>query len=78
MAEVEPESSSSSSSSSSPSSSSSYVPAPSEEGFVEGDPERPRRTLLTVDHFREIERFNEWLDNLEYPFAMPGIPKGTL
>ena len=42
------------------------------------DPERPRRTLLTVDHFREIERFNEWLDNLEYPFEVPGITKGTL
>ena len=42
------------------------------------DPERPRRTLLTVDHFREIQRFNEWLDDLEYPFEMPGIPKGTL
>ena len=39
---------------------------------------RPRRTLLTVDHFREIERFNEWLDNLEYPFEVPGIPKGNL
>ena len=38
------------------------------------DPERPRRTLLTVDHFREIQRFNEWLDDLEYPFEMPGIP----
>ena len=42
------------------------------------DPKRPRRTLLTVDHFREIQRFSEWLDDLEYPFEMPGIPKGTL
>ena len=42
------------------------------------DPERPRRTILTVDHFREIQRFSEWLDDLEYPHEMPGIPKGTL
>ena len=39
------------------------------------DPERSRRTILTYDHFREIQRFNEWLDALEYPIV-PGIPRG--
>ena len=38
------------------------------------DPKRSRRTILTYDHFREIQRFNEWLDRLEYPIV-PGIPK---
>ena len=42
------------------------------------DPSRPRRTLLTVDHFREIQRFEEWLDDLEFPFEVPGIPKGNI
>ena len=40
------------------------------------DPERPRRTLLTKDHFREIQRFDEWLNKVEYPIV-PGIPFGT-
>ena len=38
------------------------------------DPTRTRTTVLTVDHFREIQRFEEWLDKLEYPFEVPGIP----
>ena len=42
------------------------------------DPNRPRQTVLTVDHFREIQRFEEWLDDLQYPYEMPGIPKGNL
>ena len=42
------------------------------------DPKRPRRTVLTIDHFREIQRFEEWLDKLEYPFEVPGIPKGNI
>ena len=39
---------------------------------------RSRRTLLTIDHFREIRRFNEWLDKLAYPGEVPGIPAGAL
>ena len=41
------------------------------------DPSRPRRTLLTKDHFREIQRFDEWLNRVEYP-NVPGIPAGNL
>ena len=37
------------------------------------DPERPSRTILTVDHFKEIMRFEEWLYRVEYP-DVPGIP----
>ena len=43
------------------------------------DPSRPVRTVLTYDHFREIQRFNEWLDKLEYSeIPSPGIPKGGM
>ena len=40
------------------------------------DPARTRKTLLTVDHFKEIERFHQWLDRLEYSIV-PGIPRGN-
>ena len=39
------------------------------------DPKRPRRSILTVDHFKEIVRFEEWLYKLEYP-DVPGLPFG--
>ena len=37
------------------------------------DSKRPSRTILTVDHFKEIRRFEEWLYRVEYP-NVPGIP----
>ena len=41
------------------------------------DPERPFRTILTRDHFREILRFEEWLNRVEYSGFIPGIPYGS-
>ena len=38
------------------------------------DQTRPRRTILTVDHFKEIRWFEEWLYRLEYSIV-PGIPR---
>ena len=37
---------------------------------------RPSRTILTVDHFKEIMRFEEWLYRVEYQ-NVPGIPNKT-
>ena len=39
--------------------------------------ERPRGSMLTLDHFKEIARFEQWLMELEY-HNVPGIPYGTL
>ena len=41
------------------------------------DLERPRGSMLTLDHFKEIARFEQWLMELEY-HNVPGIPYGTL
>ena len=40
------------------------------------DPKKPSGTILTVEHFKEIVRFEEWLYRLEYPIV-PGIPRGS-
>ena len=39
------------------------------------DPKKPLGTIITIDHFKEIRRFEEWLYRLEYPIV-PGIPNG--
>ena len=38
------------------------------------DSSKPFTSLLTVDHFKEIERFERWLAKLEYSGDIPGIP----
>ena len=40
------------------------------------DLERPKGSMLTLEHFKEIQRFEQWLMNLEYS-DVPGIPYGT-
>ena len=43
---------------------------------AKADPKKPSGTILTVEHFKEIVRFEEWLYRLEYPIV-PGIPRGS-
>ena len=40
---------------------------------VKGDSDGYHNSILTIDHFKEIVRFEEWLGTLEYPIV-PGVP----
>ena len=40
---------------------------------VKSSSDGSNNSLLTVEHFKEIVRFQEWLESLEYPIV-PGIP----
>ena len=39
------------------------------------NPNKPFRTMLTIEHFKEMMKFEEWLMRLEYPIV-PGRPRG--